>query len=84
MLDVRSPAEWDDGHLPGSLHRYLPDLVAGASDEIKPDAEVRVVCASGYRASIAAGLLERAGVRPIVLPHGGVPDMLTELGVDSI
>jgi hydroxyacylglutathione hydrolase len=79
LLDVRSPAEWAAGHLTGAVHRYLPDLVDGMPAEIAPGAEVWVACASGYRASIAAGLLERAGARPVVLSPGGVPDVLAAL-----
>jgi rhodanese-related sulfurtransferase len=76
VLDVRSPAEWQAGHLPGSLHRYLPDLVSGPPDPLAPGDEVWLACASGYRASIAAGLLERSGLRPIVLSAAGVADVL--------
>jgi glyoxylase-like metal-dependent hydrolase (beta-lactamase superfamily II) len=79
VLDVRSPAEWQAGHLPGSVHRYLPDLASGAPGELSPRDEVWVACGSGYRASIAAGLLERAGYRPVVLAEGGVPDVLARL-----
>jgi rhodanese-related sulfurtransferase len=40
---------------------------------------VWVACASGFRATIAAGLLERAGYRPVVLASGGVPDVMRRL-----
>lgn len=76
VLDVRGPAEWEAGHLDGSLHSYLPDLAIGVPEQLRPEQPVWVACASGYRSSIAAGLLERAGYRPIVLSPGGVPDLL--------
>ncbi len=76
ILDVRAPGEWEESHLPGSVHRYVPDLVDGAPPGLAEDEPVWVACASGYRASIAAGLLERAGMQPIVLATGGVPDLL--------
>jgi glyoxylase-like metal-dependent hydrolase (beta-lactamase superfamily II)/rhodanese-related sulfurtransferase len=80
LLDVRAPSEWEAGHLPGSLHRYVPDLVtAGVPAEIAPGERVWVACASGFRATIAAGLLERLGYRPVVLSTGGVPDLLARL-----
>ena len=76
LLDVRAPNEWDDGHVPASVHRYLPDLVAGVPDDLHPARPVWIGCASGHRASIAAGLLERHGLQPVVVTNGGIPDLL--------
>ena len=59
VLDVRRDDEWDAGHIDGAVHIPLHDLDARL-DEI-PHGEVWVHCASGYRASIAASLLDRAG-----------------------
>ncbi len=74
VLDVRAPREWRDGHLDGSVHRYLPDLVA-APPPLDRDEPVWVACASGYRATAAASLLERHGYEPVVLTDGGVADV---------
>jgi rhodanese-related sulfurtransferase len=63
VLDVRRPLEWADGHIDGALHIPLPDL-PGRLGEIPPG-EVWVHCRSGYRAAIAASLLQVAG-RPVV------------------
>lgn len=79
LLDVRAPAEWEAGHLPGSLHCYLPDLAAGVPTSLRPNAPVWVACGTGRRASIAAGLLEHHGFQPVVLSQGGVPDVLKQL-----
>ena len=77
VLDVRSPLEWESGHVAGSLHRYLPDLAAlGPPAGLTPAEPVWVGCGSGYRASAAAGLLEAAGYRPVVLVGGGIADVL--------
>ncbi len=59
VLDVRRRLEWEKGHLPGSVHIPLHEL-AGRMDEI-PEGVVWVHCQSGYRSSIAASLLARAG-----------------------
>lgn len=74
ILDVRDPQEWSDGHLPGSVHRYVPDIAASTFTEFDPSLPVWVVCRTGNRASIAAGLLETKGLTPIVVTKGGVPD----------
>ena len=71
VLDVRRRLEWADGHIDGALHIPLPDL-PGRLGEIPPD-EVWVHCRSGYRAVIAASMLQAAG-RPVV----AVDDDLTQ------
>jgi hydroxyacylglutathione hydrolase len=79
ILDVRAPDEWAEGHLDGSIHRYLPDLVAGVPAELDPSQPVWVVCDVGTRSSTAANLLRSRGLEPVVLAGGGVPDVLTLL-----
>ena len=75
ILDVRSPGEWSAGHIDGAIHRYVPDL-RGSPPELDPDRDVWVVCESGYRATIAAGLLEQMGYKPVVLVGKGVGDVM--------
>jgi rhodanese-related sulfurtransferase len=75
VIDVRDPAEWDAEHLPGSIHRYVPDLIDHMPD-LDRSRPVWVVCATGFRASIAASLLERDGLEPIVVTGGGVSETL--------
>jgi hydroxyacylglutathione hydrolase len=78
FLDVRAPGEREDVALPGAIGRYVPDLVHGAPPELDLGRPVWVACGSGYRATIAAGLLERHGVVPVVVDGGGVPDIAAE------
>jgi glyoxylase-like metal-dependent hydrolase (beta-lactamase superfamily II)/rhodanese-related sulfurtransferase len=59
VLDVRRPDEWRAGHLAGAVHIPFWELER-RSGEV-PAGEVWVHCASGFRASIAASLLDRAG-----------------------
>jgi rhodanese-related sulfurtransferase len=67
VLDVRSPGEWNDGHLEGSFHCYLPDLAGEIPDGLDRERPVYVGCTTGHRASTAAGLLARADFRPVVM-----------------
>src|SRR5690606_2520618 len=67
VLDVRSPGEWDDDHLEGSVHCYLPELAAGAQPDLSADQPVYVGCTTGHRASTAAGILGDRGYRPVVM-----------------
>jgi glyoxylase-like metal-dependent hydrolase (beta-lactamase superfamily II)/rhodanese-related sulfurtransferase len=75
VLDVRQPVEWDTGYVPGSLRIHLGDLPARLAD-VPRDKEVWTACASGHRASIAASLLDRAGVPVRLVARGGVPEWL--------
>ena len=59
VLDVRRALEWSDGHLDGALHIPLQDLPARIGEV--PPGEVWVHCRSGYRAVVAASLLQAAG-----------------------
>ena len=75
VLDVRRQDEWAEGHIEGALHIPL-DQVEVRMDEVPADRPVWVHCASGFRASIAASLVDRAG-RTVVAIHdewAKVPD----------
>ncbi|HET9971342.1 MAG TPA: rhodanese-like domain-containing protein, partial [Streptosporangiaceae bacterium] len=63
VLDVRRTDEWRAGHLAGAVHVPFWE-VEGRTGEV-PAGEVWVHCASGFRASIAASLLDRAGRRVV-------------------
>lgn len=64
VLDARRNDERADGYVHGSQHIPLHELAARL-DEV-PQGEVWVYCGSGYRASIAASVLDRPG-RSVVL-----------------
>ena len=76
VLDVRDPKEWEAGHIDGSLHRYVPDLAMGLPEGLDASRPVWVICRTGNRSSIAAGLVQKHGVNPVVVTRGGVPDLL--------
>jgi rhodanese-related sulfurtransferase len=60
LLDVRRPAEYASGHVPGALSAPLHELAkrAASLDRTRP---IAIICASGYRSSTATSLLERLG-----------------------
>jgi hydroxyacylglutathione hydrolase len=64
VIDARRADERSRGGVEGSQHIPLHEL-SDRLDEV-PDGEVWVYCASGYRASIAASVLDRLG-RQVVL-----------------
>jgi hydroxyacylglutathione hydrolase len=64
VLDVRQHDEYDDSHIPGACHIPLHELAARIGEV--PAGEVWVHCGSGYRASVAASMIDR-GDRRVVL-----------------
>jgi phage shock protein E len=64
VLDVRTPAEYGDGHVPGALnipHTELAARIAELSDVRSRD--LVVYCRSGNRTRQALDVLTRAGFR---------------------
>jgi hydroxyacylglutathione hydrolase len=70
VVDVRGPGEYASGHVPGSQSVPLNELSKRIA-EIEESGPLAVICAGGYRSSIAASLLERAGRQALVNVIGG-------------
>ncbi len=70
LVDVRRPAEYQTGHAPRGINIQLAYLEKELS---KLDAErpTAIICASGYRSSIAASLLARNGFKKLYNVVGG-------------
>ncbi|NLS77158.1 MAG: MBL fold metallo-hydrolase [Chloroflexi bacterium] len=72
ILDVRKPAELAGGnHIPGAQHIPLSQL-PGRLGEVPKDRPVYILCGSGFRAMVAASLLQRAGWENAVVVLGGM------------
>ena len=81
MLDVRREDERRDRAIAGSQHVPLHEFMRRAL-EAPADRDVWVHCAGGYRASIAASLLVRAGRRPVLIDDD--EQAITTLGLDRV
>jgi hydroxyacylglutathione hydrolase len=68
VLDVRRALEWADGHVTGALHIPLPELPGRIGDV--PPGETWVHCQSGYRATVAASMLQVAGRTVVAIDDG--------------
>jgi rhodanese-related sulfurtransferase len=64
IIDVRSPAEWLKGHIPGAISIPLLELnaAAGSIDFSKP---TLAYCREGYRAATAASVLLRSNAQDV-------------------
>jgi glyoxylase-like metal-dependent hydrolase (beta-lactamase superfamily II)/rhodanese-related sulfurtransferase len=76
VLDVRQDTEWRDGHIPGSTHIFIGDLAKGAASLPKEGPETWTICASGFRSSIAASILDREGAPVRAVIRDGVPEWM--------
>ncbi|HSW64334.1 MAG TPA: rhodanese-like domain-containing protein [Dissulfurispiraceae bacterium] len=71
LLDVRQPAEYEKGHLPGALLIPLSDL-HGRFRELDAGEKTIVYCRSGNRSLSAAGMFLSAGFRDVLNMDGGI------------
>ncbi|HZB77339.1 MAG TPA: MBL fold metallo-hydrolase [Solirubrobacteraceae bacterium] len=73
VLDVRERDEWEDGHIPGSVHVPYHDLHA-LPQALDPERPIAAICGSGQRSAVAASLLKRHGATDVIhVVDGGVP-----------
>ena len=72
VLDVRERAEFEEAHIPGSVHVPYHD-VSAIPDGLDGEAPIAVICSSGQRSAVAASLLLGAGARDVIhVADGGV------------
>jgi glyoxylase-like metal-dependent hydrolase (beta-lactamase superfamily II)/rhodanese-related sulfurtransferase len=83
LLDVREKDERDEGYIVGSRHMPYRLVREFADDFDNGDKTVVTICSSGARATIAASVLEAAGVRARPVLGGGVDDY-AERGGDTV
>lgn len=67
ILDVRSPAEYNSGHVKGSMNIPLNTL-QGQLSKLKKDKPVITCCASGMRSGSAKAMLSANGFAEV---HNG-------------
>lgn len=64
VLDVRTPKEFAEGHVPGAINISHDELEARLPElEADRDRDVVVYCRSGKRAGLALDMLEKAGFK---------------------
>jgi rhodanese-related sulfurtransferase len=71
FLDVRTQAEWDEGHLTRSVLIPLDELQNGLV-ELPRDQEIVVICRSGNRSKEGAEILRAAGFTRVTSVNGGL------------
>jgi len=71
LVDVREPAEWNQGHAPNATHIPLGALGARLA-EIPRDRDVLLICRSGNRSGNAQRQLQHLGYQQVFNVSGGM------------
>ena len=71
VLDVRTEAEWQMGHIDGAIHKPISDLIASGID-LDKKRHITAVCGSGYRSNIAGSFLKSLGFEHVFSLIGGM------------
>jgi rhodanese-related sulfurtransferase len=71
IVDVRLPGEWRAGHIKQALHLPLHHLKDNIG-QLERDVLTAVICAGGYRSSVATSILEQEGFCRITNVVGGM------------
>ena len=76
LIDVRTPVEFEAGHIPGAVNVPLDELRRQLGDlrEVLHDHDVVLVCRSGQRAGQAQEALQAAGLPSPTVLTGGIVD----------
>jgi rhodanese-related sulfurtransferase len=70
VVDVREPAEWERGHVPGARLVPLASLRANPKKHL-PESDVLFICAGGVRSQTAARVAFEHGITPVYSVIGG-------------
>ncbi len=77
VLDVRSPEEFREGHVPGAVN--VPyDQIAARIAEVPKNKDVVLYCRSGRRAGIAADVLAANGYTRLSHLEGDMPAWIAQ------
>ncbi|UCH57387.1 MAG: rhodanese-like domain-containing protein [Candidatus Bathyarchaeota archaeon] len=71
ILDVRTEAEFKEGHIEGAINIPVEEL-QGRLVEINPVDEFLVYCRTGNRSATAVGILEQNGYSRLYHMEGGI------------
>lgn len=72
IVDVRRPAEYENGHVPRAFNAPLANLDKSLGPlPLEKDKLTAVICAGGYRSSAAASLLQKQGFSNLLNVSGG-------------
>jgi rhodanese-related sulfurtransferase len=69
IVDVRNGREWREGHIDGAVNVPVQEIAARAG-ELRGRGRIATICESGLRSSLAASLLQQAGLDVVNVSDG--------------
>ena len=81
LLDVRTVAEYQEGHIPGSLNIDVRDEAGfpiAVDEQLNKDKKVAVYCRSGRRSRAAAEILLKKGFKKVYNLDKGILNWMEE------
>ena len=70
VVDVRTPEEFAQGHVPGAMLKPL-DRLGDLSEDLPKQSDLHLICRSGMRSQKAAQMLAAAGFTRLINIEGG-------------
>lgn len=80
ILDVRNTAEFTAGHLPHATHLFV-GTIEDNLDKIDRTKELYLHCQSGDRATIAASILAKNGIKDVKIYSASINDWIAKGGI---
>ena len=71
MVDVRTPLEYADTHIEGSVNIPAPEL-RFRYKELRQDEPVYLICSTGHRSSLSSSILKQHGFKEVYNVAGGM------------
>jgi len=65
IVDVRTPEEYAEGHVPGSVNIPLDQLPQRLDEVRLMQPPIVLCCRSGARSGVAMGMLQAAGLKQV-------------------
>lgn len=71
VVDVRTPHEWQNGHVDGAINMPVGEIPSRAA-ELPRQITIATICEGGYRSSLAASLFAQEGFPDVTSVIGGM------------
>lgn len=85
IIDVRTPEEWDAGHIDGAVRIGIADAdFATQLEELDKSADYYIYCRSGNRAGQAIDYMKSVGFSGELINGGAVADASAALGLPIV
>lgn len=75
LIDVRTPEEYRQGHVPGAALRPL-DQLGNLTDDLPRQSNLHLICRSGMRSQQAAKILAELGFTRLINIDGGTMEWI--------